>query len=414
MQKFCSMPFALLLLLASAGSFAHAQQPQTKPPQQTLAATPPMGWNSWNYFADKVDDKGVRAAADLIVSSGMRDAGYVYVNIDDTWEGERDASGVLHPNSKFPDMKALADYVHSKGLKLGIYSSPGPKTCAGFEGSLGHEQQDATMYAAWGVDYLKYDLCSYIDDVMHKQAPQDEAAQMQLMRQAYTKMQKALQSTNRPIVYSFCQYGWDASWEWAAQTGANLWRTTGDIEANWQSMYSIAQQQTGLKTYAGPGHWNDPDMLEVGNGKLTLSENQAHFSLWAILAAPLLAGNDLPNMSKDVSSVLTNKDVIAVNQDKLGRQGGLAYSEGEVDVWTRPLADGGVAVLVINLGPNRTANHPFVLNLKRIGLSGNQPARDLWLHQSITLHEQEPLTLKRHGLLMVRLNAPHVQQTAAK
>jgi alpha-galactosidase len=244
----CSLLLAVLVL------------PTTASLAQSVAQTPPMGWNSWNYFAGKVDDKGIRAAADQIAASGMKDAGYVYVNIDDTWEAGRDANGVIQTNAKFPDMKALADYVHSKGLKIGIYSGPGNKTCAGYTASLGHEEQDAKTYAGWGIDYLKYDLCSFIPDVMQKQAPHDKAAQMKLMTDAYEKMGKALKSTGRPIVFSLCQYGWDAPWEWAPALGGNSWRTTGDIEARWQSIYDIASQQSGLEKYAGPGHWNDPDM----------------------------------------------------------------------------------------------------------------------------------------------------------
>ena len=310
-----------------------AQTPPIHPNDKNPSSgTPPMGWNSWNFFHGNVTDQDIRNAADQLVSTGMKDAGYIYVNIDDTWEGERDANGVLHTNSKFPDMKGLADYVHSKGLKLGIYSSPGPKTCAGFEGSLDHEVQDAELYASWGVDYLKYDLCSYRESVMATQAPDDKAQQMRLMFKAYAKMDKALKATGRPIVYSLCQYGWDAVWEWGPKVGANLWRTTGDIQPNWQSIYSILNEQAGLARYAGPGHWNDPDMLEVGNGKLTLAENRSHFSWWAILAAPLLAGNDLPNMKPEIKAILTNRDVIAIDQDPLGRQGARAYSEGEVEV----------------------------------------------------------------------------------
>jgi alpha-galactosidase len=360
-----------------------------------------MGWNSWNYFAEKVDDKGVRAAADQLVSSGMKDAGYIYVNIDDTWEGERDAKGVLHSNAKFPDMKALADYVHAKGLKIGIYSSPGPKTCAGYAGSLGHELQDAQMYAAWGIDYLKYDLCSYIDEVMVKQVPHDEAAQLRLMQQSYETMHKALQSTNRPIVYSFCQYGWDAVWEWAPANGANLWRTTGDITPDWDRIYTIATQQAGLESYASPGHWNDPDMLEVGNGGLSLVENQAHFSLWA-----MLAGNDLPNMKPEVKAVLTNRDVIAIDQDSLGKQASRIYSEGEVDVWARPLSGGAMAVMVINLGPNRTINHPFHLDLAKLGLQGAQKGKDLWSGKVIDVADNLSLSLPRHHFLLVRIDKP--------
>jgi len=370
---------------------------------EKVAQTPPMGWNSWNYFAERVDDKGVRAAADEIVSTGMKDAGYVYVNIDDTWEGERDASGVLHTNSKFPDMKALADYVHSKGLKIGIYSGPGPKTCAGYAGSLGHEEQDAQLYASWGIDYLKYDLCSFIPEVMEKQAPNDKAAQMKLMVAAYDKMANALKATGRPIVFSLCQYGWDAVWEWAPAMGGNLWRTTGDIDPKWDRIYSIVSQQEGLEKYAGPGHWNDPDMLEVGNGKLTLAENRTHFSLWAILAAPLLAGNDLPNMKPEIKSILLNKDVIAVNQDRLGKQGSRVYSDGEVDVWARHLAGGALAVAVVNAGSDRYSTHPFHLNLAKLGLHGTQSAKDLWTGKKIELTEGMPVELASHDVLMVRV-----------
>ena len=317
-----ALPFAALVVVCSFAAQAQSQtttrtkHQMVRGPSATLVAqtspihpnnkdllsgTPPMGWNSWNFFHRNVTDQDVRNAADQLVATGMKDAGYVYVNIDDTWEGERDADGVLRANSKFPDMKALADYVHSKGLKLGIYSSPGPKTCAGFEGSLDHELQDAQLYASWGIDYLKYDLCSFIPAVMKKQAPDDPAARMKLMIGAYQKMHQALKATGRPIVYSLCQYGWDAVWEWGPSVGANLWRATGDIQANWESIYSILNEQQGLANYAAPGHWNDPDMLEVGNGRLSLAENRSHFSMWAMLAAPLLAGNDLHNMKPEIS-----------------------------------------------------------------------------------------------------------------
>ena len=378
--------------------------------QSPVAQTPPMGWNSWNYFAGKVDDKGIRAAADQIVATGMKDAGYIYVNIDDTWEGERDASGVIHSNAKFPDMKALADYVHSKGLKIGIYSGPGTKTCAGFPASLGHEEQDAETYAEWGIDYLKYDLCSFRDDVMQKQDPDDKAAQMKLMIAAYEKMGKALQAASakngHPIVFSLCQYGWDSPWEWAPALGGNLWRTTGDIQARWQSIYDIASQQSGLEKYAGPGHWNDPDMLEVGNGKLSLAENRTHFSWWAMLAAPLLAGNDLPNMKPEVNAILTNRDVIAIDQDPLGKQGKHAYSDGEVEVWTRELQGGALAIAVINVGSDRYSTHPFHLDLARIGLGSQQSGKDLWTGKSITLTNNQPIELPSHDILLVRLDHP--------
>jgi alpha-galactosidase len=373
----------------------------------TVAATPPMGWNSWNYFADKVTDKDIRAAADDLVETGMKDAGYIYVNIDDTWEGERDASGVLHTNSKFPDMKALADYVHSKGLKIGIYSGPGPKTCGGYVASIGHEEQDAKMYADWGFDYLKYDLCSFIPAVMEKQAPHDMAQQMRLMEAAYVKMGKALKDTGRPIVFSLCQYGWDAPWEWAPALGGNLWRTTDDINATWDRIYAILSQQEGLEKYAGPGHWNDPDMLEVGNGKLTLAENRSHFSMWAMLAAPLLAGNDLPHMKPEIKAILTNSDVIAIDQDALGKQGSRTYSDGEVDVWTRHLSGGAMAIAILNAADNgRFASHPFHLNLARLGLHGPQQGKDLWSGKEVQLTDHMPIELAKHDILLVRIDQP--------
>ncbi|MGA3373299.1 MAG: glycoside hydrolase family 27 protein [Terracidiphilus sp.] len=396
---------------AAAKARAEAQaQAASKAPQAAapVALTPPMGWNSWNHFAGNVTDKDIRAAADQLVATGMKDAGYIYVNIDDTWEGERDASGALHPNAKFPDMKALADYVHSKGLKIGIYSSPGPKTCGGYEGSLGHEEQDAKMYAAWGIDYLKYDLCSFIDNVMEKQAPNDKAAQMQLMIAAYDKMNKALKATGRPIVFSFCQYGWDAVWEWGPSVGANLWRTTGDVTADWDRIYSIVTQQAGLASYAGPGHWNDPDMLEVGNGKLTLVENRSHFSWWAMLAAPLLAGNDLPNMKPEIKAILTNRDVIAVDQDPMGKQGVRAYSEGEVEIWARRLSGGALVLGIFDVGDSRYSTHPFHLKLSKLGLAATQTGKNLWTGNAVELTENEPLNLVSHDVVLVRIDAPAV------
>jgi alpha-galactosidase len=425
MRLSASLSVAILALVSYATVAQTAPKPSVSSahPVKThagaapiLAATPPMGWNSWNFFAGKVTDKDIRGAADQIVATGMKDAGYIYVNIDDTWEGERDADGVLHSNDKFPDMKALADYVHSKGLKIGIYSSPGPKTCAGFAASLDHEVQDAQLYASWGIDYLKYDLCSYIPAAMMKQAPNDKAEQMRMMIAAYDKMGKALKATGRPIVYSLCQYGWDAPWEWAPAIGGNLWRTTGDVQANWQSIYGIINQNAGLAKYAGPGHWNDPDMLEVGNGQisrydnkmhlLSLAENRSHFSMWAMLAAPLLAGNDLPNMKPEIKAILTNKDVIAIDQDKLGHQGTRAYADGEVEVWTRHLAGGAMAIAVLNVGENRYSTHPFHLDLTKLGLHGAQKGKDLWTGQDVTLSNDMPVELASHDILLVRIAAP--------
>ena len=400
MRLSASLPLASLVLaslIAISPALAAGQQ---------VAATPPMGWNSWNFFAEKVTDKDIRAAADQLVSTGMKDAGYIYVNIDDTWEAERDANGVLRTNSKFPDMKALADYVHSKGLKIGIYSGPGPKTCGGYTASLGHEEQDAKMYAAWGIDYLKYDLCSFNEAVMQKQAPNDKAEQMRLMVAAYDKMSKALQATERPIVFSLCQYGWDSPWEWAPALGGNSWRTTDDINAHWDRIYAILSQQEGLLAYAGPGHWNDPDMLEVGNGELTLAENRSHFSMWAMLASPLLAGNDLPNMKPEVKSILTNRDVIAIDQDPLGKQASRVYSDGEVEVWARHLDGGAIAVAVLNAGSDRYSTHPFHLSLTKLGLNGTQQAKDLWTGKDMELTNNMPVELASHDILLVRVATP--------
>jgi len=407
MRSFASQSLAVLVLafLTSASNFQTAAMAQPASTQM-VAQTPPMGWNSWNFFFEKVTDKDIRDSADQVVATGMKDAGYVYVNIDDTWQGERDANGVLHTNAKFPDMKALADYVHSKGLKIGIYSGPGPKTCAGYAGSLGHEEQDAQLYASWGIDYLKYDMCSFIPAVMTKQAPDDKAAQMRLMIAAYDKMAKALKATGRPIVFSLCQYGWDAVWEWAPALGGNLWRTTGDIQPDWDRVYAILSQQEGLQKYAGPGHWNDPDMLEVGNGQLSLAENRSHFSMWAMLAAPLLAGNDLPHMKPEIKDILTNRDVIAIDQDPLGKQGSRVYADGEVEVWTRPLAHGALAVAVLNAGDNRYSTHPFHLNLAKLGLHGMRTGKDLWTGKTVKLTDNMPLELASHDILLVRIDAP--------
>jgi len=369
-----------------------------------LAATPPMGWNSWNWFAGKVTQDDVKAAADLIVSSGMRDAGYVYINIDDTWEGKRDEQGVLHTNEKFPDMKGLADYVHSKGLKLGIYSGPGDLTCAKYPASLDHEQQDADLYASWGIDYLKYDLCGFRTK-MRAEAPNDIPAQDKMMKDAYMKMYQALKKTGRPIVYSLCQYGDDAVWQWGAEVGGNLWRTTGDVKENFSSIALIANTNIGLSKYAGPGHWNDPDMLEVGNGNLTPDENRAHMGMWAMLAAPLLAGNNLTKLTPEVTAILTNKEVIAIDQDALGRQAERVYQEGPIQIWSRPLADGGVALAVINFGEDENFMRGIGLHLKEAGVKPGMKARDVWAAKDLgKIEDGYKHSVKRHSMLLLRFS----------
>jgi alpha-galactosidase len=359
-----------------------------------------MGWNSWNHFAEKVTDADVRSAADAMVSSGMRDAGYVYINVDDTWEGERDAQGVIHPNSKFPDMKALADYVHAKGLKFGIYSSPGPRTCAGYEGSYGHEDQDAKTYAAWGVDLLKYDLCGLRPIIKLYDPQQDPKKASAMMRDAYLKMHLALMKTGRPIVYSICQYGVDSVWEWGEDVGGNLWRTTDDISDSYRSMALIGFSQAGLERYAKPGHWNDPDMLEVGNGGMNADEYRTQMSLWAMLAAPLLAGNDLSRMDETTGSILMNREVIAVDQDKLGKQG---FRLGPLQTWVRPLADGAKAVALFNFVTDDVPQ-PITLRLKDIGFVGPVHARDLWAHRDLgLLGDSYTATPPKGGVVMLRL-----------
>ncbi len=393
--------FSLVALLLAGIMFVFPSCPMAQAQSGSLAATPPMGWNSWNHFARAVNDADVRAAADAMVASGMRDAGYVYVNIDDTWEGERDAQGNIQSNSKFPDMKALADYVHSKGLKLGIYSSPGPKTCGGYEGSYGHEQQDADTYAKWGIDYLKYDLCSY-GGIMRKEAPDDQQKQWEMMQQAYEKMHQALLNTHRPIVFSLCQYGLDAVWNWGPKVGGNLWRTTGDIKDTYDRMSVIGFAQAGLSKYAAPGHWNDPDMLEVGNGHMTPDEYRTHMSLWAMLAAPLLAGNDLSQMDDTTESILLNKGVIAVDQDRRGIQGDRVSATGPFEIWMKPLVGGAKAVALFNRSESA---YPITVQFKAVGFDGAVHARDLWSGKDLgTLHGSYTALVPKHGVVMLQVS----------
>jgi alpha-galactosidase len=392
MKTLTAASILFLACMALGPVTASAQTPQ-------LAATPPMGWNSWNHFAGKVDDAGVRAAADAMVSSGMRDAGYVYVNIDDTWEGTRDDKGNIQTNKKFPDMKALADYVHSKGLKLGIYSGPGPKTCAGFEASYQHEEQDAQTYANWGIDYLKYDLCSF-DRMMRQAHTTDQGHQMML--DAYEKMHKALVATGRPIVFSLCQYGWQDVWKWGPSVGGNLWRTTGDITDNYKRMADIGFNQMGLSKYAGPGHWNDPDMLEVGNGGMSLDEYRTHMSLWAILAAPLLAGNDLTTMTPETIALLTNREVIAIDQDPAGHQGDRITAAGLTEVWGRTLADGSKAVGIFNRDDSPVDGS---VNFESLGFKGKVHVRDLWAAKDLGAMEREYAAhIPAHGVALLRIS----------
>ena len=359
------------------------------------ALTPPMGWNSWNRFACNVNEDLVKSAADALVSSSMKDAGYQYVVIDDCWQLNRDAAGNIIADAKtFPSgIKALADYVHSKGLKFGIYSDAGTKTCAGRPGSRGHEYQDALQYAAWGVDYLKYDWCN----------TGTENAQA-----AYSTMRDALEAAGRPIVFSLCEWGSNKPWLWARDVG-NLWRTTGDISDCWickkdqLSWTQILDLQVGLETYASPGHWNDPDMLEVGNGGMTTAEYRSHFSLWCMLAAPLMAGNDLKNMSAEIKEILTNKEVIAIDQDPLGMEGRRVRKNGDSEVWGKQMKDGSRAVALLNRG---ASDADISLSWEDLGYPAHLAAavRDLWAKKDLgkftgTFSAKVP----SHGVVMLRV-----------
>ena len=369
-----------LLLAAVLFSLLVFVQPSTAL-DNGLARTPPMGWNSWNKFGCNVSEDLLKSMADGMVSSGMKDAGYQYVVIDDCWQVSRDENGNIVPDAqRFPSgMKALGDYIHLKGLKFGIYSDAGEKTCAGRPGSMGHEYQDALIYAKWGVDYLKYDWC-------HTGKRNAE--------EAYATMRDALKAAGRPIVFSMCEWGTAKPWLWAASIG-NLWRTTGDIDDHWEGqkkwpdggccslgMLDILDLQVGLESFAGPGHWNDPDMLEVGNGGMTTNEYRAHFSLWCIINAPLIAGNDLRSMAPEIKEILTNKEVIAINQDPLGRQASRVWQDGNLEIWAKPMKDGSRAVLLLNRGASEAEiSVPWTV----LGYPDHLSAtvRDLWAHKDL-------------------------------
>jgi alpha-galactosidase len=364
-----------------------------------VARTPPMGWNSWNKFAcDGINEKVVRASADAIASNGMKDAGYQYVVIDDCWQTSRDAAGNIVADAvKFPSgIKALADYVHSKGLKFGIYTDAGTKTCAGRPGSMGHEYQDALQYANWGVDYLKEDWCSTLPG--------------QSSESSYTLMRNALEATGRPIVFSICEWGSTKPWLWAGPVG-NMWRSTSDIQDCWSCKKSwggngiseIIDQLAPIYSYAGPGHWNDPDMLEVGNGGMSKEEYRTHFSLWAMWSAPLLAGNDLEHMTPDTREILLNKEVIAIDQDTLGLQARRVRKTGDLEVWSKELADGGRAVVLLNRG---AATATVSADWSDLGYPATLPAavRNLWAGKDLGKKTGSfAAEVPSHGVVMVRV-----------
>jgi alpha-galactosidase len=399
---------ALFLLCTNVAEARNAATPLPGTPNG-LAPTPPMGWNSWNRFHCDVNEQVVRASADAMVSSGMRDAGYQYVIIDDCWQGARDENGNIQPDPvRFPSgMKALGDYIHSLGLKFGIYSDAGTKTCGGRPGSRGYEYQDARQYAAWGVDYLKYDWCNTGD---HGAVDGPAYMHRQNAVSSYLLMSEALRATGRPIVFSICEWGNNEPWLWARNIG-NLWRTTGDIYDAWRGRFEysiglldIIDMQVGLAPYAGPGHWNDPDMMEIGNGGMTDVEYRAHFSMWAILAAPLIAGNDLGSMSEATRAILTNREVIAVDQDRLGVQGDRVFKDGDREVWARPVAGGGRAVLLFNRGETPA---DITVTWEQLHYPAHLSARvrDLWGHRDLP-RARGAFTARNvapHGVTMVRI-----------
>jgi len=391
---------ALLFLMAQT----YAQK------YEGLALKPPMGWNSWNGFHCDVDEKLIREVAEAMVVSGMKDAGYQYVVIDDCWQGERDKDGFIQPDpERFPSgMKALVDYIHSKGLKFGIYSDAGWRTCGGRPGSRGYEYQDALTYARWGVDYLKYDWCN-TEELNAKGA--------------YLTMRDALYKAGRPIVFSLCEWGNNEPWLWGKEIG-HLWRTTGDIapifdgevgHGNWTSwgMLQIIDMREGIRIYAGPDHWNDPDMMEVGNG-MTVSEDRAHFSLWCMLAAPLIAGNDPRNMSQATREILTNKEAIAVDQDELGIQGFKYLRLDDLEVWAKPLKNNELAVCFLNRSiAIRPLNFDWEKQIIEDSFSHHYydfrqkeyKIRDLWFKKDLGT-TKKPLNteLGAHDVILLRLS----------
>jgi len=361
----CRFRFLIAVLILMLSSAMPGQAAS-----DNLALTPPMGWNSWNKFSCDVSEGLIKSIADAIATNGMKAAGYQYVIIDDCWQVGRDAAGnILADPVRFPSgIKALADYVHAKGLKFGIYSCAGTNTCAGRPGGLFHEVQDARNYAAWGVDYLKYDWCNHADEPAE---------------QAYSRMRDALRQSGRPIVFSICEWGQSQPWLWGANVG-NLWRTTSDIQDCWDcrrdwggmGFTHILDLQAGLESFAGPGHWNDPDMLEVGNSGLTDTECKAHFSLWCVLAAPLITGNDVRFMRPEIQSILTNRELIAMDQDPAGRQGVRVSKAGNTEVWAKLLVDGTRAVVLFNRGD---VPAEITVTWADLGYRGRQHVvRDLW------------------------------------
>lgn len=387
----------------------------------TLALTPALGWNSWNVYGRAISDSLARAAADAMVGKGLIDHGFTYINLDDGWERSRNENDPLHEgpvrapdgtmltNRKFPDMKALGDYIHAKGLKFGIYTGPGPTTCQRLEASWQHELQDFQTFAEWGVDYIKYDWCGYSNVLAEGETTQ----QLAVLKRPYQVGRSALDLVKRDILYSLCQYGWGNVWEWGAEAGieGNSWRTTGDITDTWESMSGIGFRQVGHSKYARPGHWNDPDMLVIGkvgwgprlrDSGLTPNEQYVHITLWTLLASPLLLGNDMTQMDEFEVNLVTNDEVLAVHQDPLGRAADRVAKEDEREVWARPLEDGSMAVGLFN---RDEMDMTVTVKWSDLGLTGRQKVRDLWRQRDLGEFTGEFSTVvPRHGTLFIKVS----------
>lgn len=379
-----------------------------------IALTPPMGWNSWNCWGLAVSDEKVRASAKAFIEKGLINYGWTYMNIDDGWEAERDANGVLQPNEKFPDMKKLADDLHGMGLKLGIYSSPGPKTCGGYTGSYNYDQTDINTWANWGIDYVKYDWCSYSDIAKLKIGKNWEISSdkktLETLKKPYHIMQKAISNANRDIYYSLCQYGWGEVWKWGNEVNGQSWRTTGDIEDTWKSMAGIGFGQAPFYPYAKPGNWNDPDMLVVGSvgwgpklhdTRLTVNEQYTHISLWSLLSAPLLIGCDMASLDDFTLSLLKNAEVIALNQDPLGKQAQQLIKKDDYQVWVKDIEDGSKAVGIFNMSNDIKE---IKIDFNELKLGSDKNVRDIWRGKELgNFKNQYSAKIMSHGVNLIKV-----------
>ncbi|MBR4534183.1 MAG: putative Ig domain-containing protein [Bacteroidaceae bacterium] len=400
-------PGDLTFTVTAENAKGREQQQFTLKVGSQIALTPPMGWNSWNCWALSVSQEKVMSSAQALIDKGLADYGYCYMNIDDGWEApERNPDGTIAVNEKFPSMKALGDWLHERGLKFGIYSSPGDYTCGGYLGSIDHEQQDAESYNSWGIDYLKYDWCGY----GREHAKEKDKGVASYVR-PYLLMQKYLREQPRDIFYSLCQYGMAKVWEWGRYVDANSWRTTGDITDTWRSMFDIGfRRQAGLAPYAAPGHWNDPDMLIVGkvgwssnlrDSRLTPDEQYTHITLWTLLASNMLIGCDIAQMDEFTVNLLCNNEVNAINQDLLGQQADRVVDNGDIQIWARPLADGTHAIGIFNVG-SKDLKVNFADYLQTMGISQLQSARDLWRQKDLNPASLQ-WTIPTHGCEYIKV-----------